>query len=183
MTRSGFTELLTLASVVWLERRGGAVYTEARIHDLDTTMRLDVVLIGRKRNPAVIGIEVKSCRSDFLADNKLGRYLNRVNEFYLVTMPGEIRTCELQQGCGLLELNIDWPLADGVPRTVANLANWQDLFIIKQPALYREVPVEAELDLLRGLALSSRRIDDDAVRRRHALEDFFALIRGGHAAA
>jgi hypothetical protein len=183
MNRSALTNLLTLASVVWLERRGGAVYTEARIHDLDDSLRLDVVLVGCKRSPATIGIEVKSCRADFTADAKLWRYLGRVNELWVATMPGEIAAHELPEGCGLLELNLDWPTVHGQPRTIANIADWQDVLIQRQAAASLRVPVEAEVDLLRGLALSSRRVDGRAVPRRHSLEDELAMLRSRHAAA
>lgn len=183
--RSGLTKLLTLACVVWLERRGGAVYTEALIHDFDSSLRLDVVHIGPRRKPDTTGIEIKSGRADFLADHKMERYLGRVNTLWLATLPGVIKPGEVPAGMGLLELNLNWPyVGDGrEPRTVENQPLWGDVFNCTLPGQRYSVPLDLELDLLRGLALSSFRTTGPPALREAALAEDLALLRSCHATA
>ena len=176
-SRPEVTRLLTLAACVWLERRGGAVYTEAQLHGEDRGLRLDVVHLGPQRAPASTGVEVKSCRADFAGDAKLQLYIGRVSQLYVATLPGVLRPDELPGGVGLLELNQGWtavpeapPLLPALRHEPSGHAQWRfelsladhfaehDVFRVVREAAPVDVPVVHELDLLRGLAVSGKKL-------------------------
>lgn len=199
-SRPGITRQLTLAALVWLARRGGALYTEACIHGECQDLRLDVVHCGPKRAPASTGIEVKSCRNDWLADEKCHLYLGRVSELYVATLPGVISPDELDEGCGLLELNEQWRAVPQAPFPTTPLlvdapgasipgpwgridvAEWQagrDVFTVVVPAAPYEVAIEHELDLLRGLVQSSRKVELGWQQQREREIELDAQLRAG----
>lgn len=177
-SRPAVTRMLTLAACVWLQRRGGQIYTEVPLVPTNPatlpqgndkgwlpqdSYRLDVLHLGPQRAPVSTAIEVKSCRADFTADRKLSAYLGRVNELYIATLPGCIRADELPEGVGLLELNQRWAaLPCSQVDLQARMAPWTecapadctpgvgDIFWLIKEAQPQELSELAELELLRG---------------------------------
>ena len=164
-SRPAVTRLLTLAACVWLERRGGKVYTEVPLvcgnggrvppplrhpdapPEGTPDYRLDVLHLGRNITTA---IEVKSCRADFTGDAKLASYLGRVGELYVLTLPGVLRPDELPAGCGLLELNPQW---NETPRSTADLmARLSDPFEVSAEDAAAEAAAQGDLIKVRRFA-------------------------------
>lgn len=65
--------------------------------------RFDVVEIFRAKKKIKI-YEIKSCRQDFVSDNKWQKYLKFCTNFGFVTPPGVISLDELPEKVGLVEI-------------------------------------------------------------------------------
>jgi hypothetical protein len=68
-----------------------------------TDIRFDVIGIRRARRASRI-VEVKSCRADFLSDQKWGKYLPYATHFYFAAPQGAIKHEELPREIGLIEV-------------------------------------------------------------------------------
>jgi len=68
-----------------------------------TDIRFDVIGIRRAKRVSRI-IEVKSCRADFLSDQKWEKYLPYATHFYFAAPQGAIRPEELPAEIGLVEI-------------------------------------------------------------------------------
>lgn len=68
-----------------------------------TEIRFDVIGLRRARRVSRI-VEVKSCRADFLADQKWKKYLPYATHFYFAAPQGAIKASELPAEIGLIEI-------------------------------------------------------------------------------
>ena len=68
-----------------------------------TDIRFDVIGIRRAKRVSRI-VEVKSCRADFLSDQKWEKYLPYATHFYFAAPQGAIKPEELPAEIGLVEI-------------------------------------------------------------------------------
>jgi hypothetical protein len=81
----------------------GYDFVTAEMGPYHSQIRFD--LIGIRRSKRIVRIfEVKTSRSDFLADKKWSKYLQFATHFYFIAPVGVIKPEELDQRVGLIEL-------------------------------------------------------------------------------
>ena len=164
MDRKTTTDLLTLAALVWLQHREGAMFTEVPITDrYNSAGRLDVLHVG-KAERELTAVEIKADKSD-IDTYQLERYYECTKYLWLATVPGVIDNFstrrKIPHEVGILELNLTWPLV-GVgmfQRAVENREQWDDVFtIIRKPQANKVKPATA-MQIMHTLAISPRRVD------------------------
>ena len=142
-SRKERADALTRIAIDYLWRNGGLVGTQIGIHGRTA----DVVSINWHNEIRII--EVKSCRSDFLADWKWWDYLRYSDYFYFAALPDTITVDDLPPGIGLIE-----PYKHERP-----IDMWRSSEIVKKPRrlkLIDEVDFDVRHMLLKAFAWQSQ---------------------------
>lgn len=101
--RSEITKTLEMAAILhWQGMSKSCLITREVTMNMH---RLDLVVLQWQ---CAIGLEIKSCRSDFTTDSKWEKYRKYVDRFGFVTLPGVIDPEEIPKGVGIYTLNLDY---------------------------------------------------------------------------
>lgn len=120
-----------------------------------TDIRFDVIGLRRAKRVSRI-VEVKSCRADFLADQKWEKYLPYATHFYFAAPQGAIRPEELPAEIGLVEI---------ATRPGGNLSCYYTKMCRRLPDLSEGAYIEL--------------IEGAFVRMKYALEDLWSRAKEG----